>query len=106
MIWALVGTAEPADPAGLPERHDPLPATRDHPVLRLTDDSAGGIVAATGARQSADVWGYPVSYLFSAAGSALSLPFLLGPGDSTAGRHRDGAAAASPEISSAKEIDA
>ena len=38
--------------------------------------SAGGIVAQPVLSRSADVWGYPVSYLFSAAGSALALPFL------------------------------
>ena len=38
--------------------------------------SAGGIVAQPALSRSADVWGYPVSYLFSAAGSALALPFL------------------------------
>ena len=38
--------------------------------------SAGGVVAQPALSRSADVWGYPVSYLFSAAGSALALPFL------------------------------
>jgi MFS family permease len=38
--------------------------------------SAGGIVAQPALSRSADVYGYPVSYLFSAAGSALALPFL------------------------------
>ncbi len=39
--------------------------------------NAGGIVAQPALGRSADVWSYQVSYLFSAAGSALALPFLL-----------------------------
>ena len=39
--------------------------------------SAGGIVAQPALGKSADVWGYQVSYLLSAAGSALALPFIV-----------------------------
>jgi MFS family permease len=39
-------------------------------------NSAGGIVAQPLLGKSADVWGYQVSYLLSAAGSALALPFI------------------------------
>jgi MFS family permease len=39
-------------------------------------NSAGGIVAQPLLGKSADVWGYQVSYLLSAAGCALALPFI------------------------------
>ena len=39
-------------------------------------NSAGGIVAQPLLGKSADVWGYRVSFLLSAAGSALALPFI------------------------------
>ena len=39
--------------------------------------SAGGIVLQPALGKSADVWGYQASYLLSAAGSALALPFIV-----------------------------
>ena len=46
--------------------------------------SAGGIVAQPALSRSADVGGYPVSYLFSAAGSALASAVpLAGPATRT-----------------------
>ena len=38
--------------------------------------SAGGIVAQPLLGKSADVWGYQASYLLSAAGTAIALPFI------------------------------
>jgi hypothetical protein len=75
-IQGLAEAASRADPAGLPQRHDPFPATRDYLVLRLIDRQCGGIVAQPVLGKSADIWGYQVSYLFSAAGTALALPFI------------------------------
>jgi hypothetical protein len=39
--------------------------------------NAGGIVAQPALGRAADVYGYRLSYLISAVGSALALPFLL-----------------------------
>ena len=39
--------------------------------------SAGGIVAQPVLGKSADIWGYQVSYLLSAAGTAIALPFIV-----------------------------
>jgi MFS family permease len=39
--------------------------------------STGGVVAQPVLGRSADVWGYPTSYVISAGISAISLPFLL-----------------------------
>jgi hypothetical protein len=38
--------------------------------------NAGGVVAQPALSRTADIWGYPSSYLISAATSALALPFL------------------------------
>jgi MFS family permease len=65
-------------------------------------NNAGGIVAQPLLGKSADIWGYQVSYLLSAAGSALALPFIARarrlnmPAD----------VETEPRDSSAKEIDA
>jgi MFS family permease len=40
-------------------------------------NSAGGIVAQPVLGKSADIWGYQVSYLLSAAGTAIALPFIV-----------------------------
>jgi MFS family permease len=65
-------------------------------------NSTGGIVAQPLLGKSADVWGYQVSYLLSAAGSALALPFIA------RARHFNTPADldTEPKPSSAKEIDA
>jgi MFS family permease len=65
-------------------------------------NSTGGIVAQPLLGKSADVWGYQVSYLLSAAGSALALPFIA------RARHFNTPADLDTEQkpSSAKEIDA
>ena len=57
-------------------------------------DNAGGIVAQPALGKSADVWGYPTSYLISAAGiRARPAVHLPGPGGcGHAGRQGDGAA--------------
>jgi MFS family permease len=39
--------------------------------------SAGGIVAQPVLGKSADIWGYQVSFLLSAAGTAIALPFIV-----------------------------
>ena len=39
--------------------------------------SSGGVVAQPALGRSADVWGYPASFVLSAAVSALALPFVL-----------------------------
>jgi MFS family permease len=75
-LWGLV------DSAGLPIRqaylNGMIPSQQRATILSFDSliNNAGGIVAQPALGKSADVWGYPVSYLFSAAGSALALPFL------------------------------
>ena len=37
--------------------------------------STGGVVIQPGLGKAADVWGYPVSYVFSAGFQTLAIPF-------------------------------
>ncbi len=69
-------------------------------------DNAGGIVAQPALGKSADVWGYPASYLFSAAGTALALPFIARARSLKAPADEETAPLpATPKTGSAKEID-
>jgi MFS family permease len=75
-LWGLVGFA------GWPIRqaylNGMIPSQQRATILSFDSllNSAGGIVAQPLLGKSADVWGYQVSYLLSAAGSALALPFI------------------------------
>ena len=102
MLWALlsyIGT--PIRQAYL---NGMIPSQERATILSFDSliNNAGGIVAQPLLGKSADVWGYQVSYLFSAAGSALALPFIARarrlnmPAD----------VETAPRESSAKEIDA
>jgi MFS family permease len=76
MLWALaayVGT--PIRQAYL---NGMIPSHERATILSFDSliNSTGGIVAQPLLGKSADVWGYQVSYLLSAAGSALALPFI------------------------------
>ena len=59
--------------------------------------SSGGIVTQPILGRTADVWGYPASFLVSGAISAIALPFLAkarriepsGPDDPASGRDDD-----------------
>src|SRR5215217_3819354 len=76
MLWSLVGYA------GVPIRqaylNGMIPSRERATILSFDSliDNTGGIVAQPLLGKSADVWGYQVSYLLSAAGSALALPFI------------------------------
>ena len=76
MLWALaayVGT--PIRQAYL---NGMIPSHERATILSFDSliNSTGGIVAQPLLGKSADIWGYQVSYLLSAAGSALALPFI------------------------------
>jgi MFS family permease len=102
MLWALV------DNAGTPIRqaylNGMIPSQQRATILSFDSliNSTGGIVAQPLLGRSADVWGYQVSYLLSAAGSAIALPFIA------KARRLDTQADldTKPTASSAKEIDA
>jgi MFS family permease len=75
-LWELMSYA------GLPIReaylNGMIPSQQRATILSFDSlmNSAGGIVAQPALGKSADVWGYQVSFLLSAAGSALALPFI------------------------------
>jgi MFS family permease len=75
-LWELMSYA------GLPIReaylNGMIPSQQRATILSFDSlmNSAGGIVAQPALGKSADIWGYRVSFLLSAAGSALALPFI------------------------------
>jgi MFS family permease len=102
MLWALVSyIGTPIRQAYL---NGMIPSQERATILSFDSliNNAGGIVSQPLLGKSADVWGYQVSYLLSAAGSVLALPFIARarrlnmPAD----------VATEPRDSSAKEIDA
>jgi MFS family permease len=102
MLWALaayVGT--PIRQAYL---NGMIPSQERATILSFDSliNSTGGIVAQPLLGRSADVWGYQVSYLFSAAGSALALPFIARARQLNAPADLD----TEPRASSADQIDA
>jgi MFS family permease len=102
MLWGL------ATYAALPIRqaylNGMIPSRQRATILSFDSllSNSGGIVGQPLLGRSADVWGYQASYLLSAAGSALALPFIARarrlnmPAD----------AETEPTGSSPKEIDA
>ncbi|HJV13222.1 MAG TPA: MFS transporter [Propionibacteriaceae bacterium] len=102
MLWALV------DNAGTPIRqaylNGMIPSQQRATILSFDSliNSTGGIVAQPLLGRSADVWGYQTSYLLSAAGSALALPFIARARKLNTPADID----TEPKASSAKEIDA
>jgi MFS family permease len=75
-LWGLVGFA--GGPIQQAYLNGMIPSQERATILSFNSliNSTGGIVAQPLLGRSADVWGYQVSYLLSAAGSALALPFI------------------------------
>src|SRR4029450_374185 len=73
-LWGLVGYA--ALPIRRAYLNGMIPSQQRATILSFDSliNSAGGIVAQPVLGKSADAWGYQVSFLLSAAGSALALP--------------------------------
>ena len=67
--------------------------------------SAGGIVAQPVLGKSADIWGYQVSYLLSAAGTAIALPFIVRARKLKAPADRETAPPPATSTSSAEEMN-
>jgi MFS family permease len=76
VLWALSDAA--AEPVRRAYLNGMIPSPQRATILSFDSmlSSAGAVVGQPALSKSADVWGYPASYLFSAAGSALALPFL------------------------------
>ena len=102
MLWALLAYA------GTPIRqaylNGMIPSQERATILSFDSliDNTGGIVAQPLLGKSADLWGYQVSYLLSAAGSAFALPFIA----RARGLNMPADVETEPRGSSAKQIDA
>ena len=101
-----------AESAGQPIRqaylNGMIPSQQRATILSFDSliDNAGGIVAQPALGKSADVWGYPASYLLSAAGTALALPFLARARKlNTPADQETALLPTAQQTSSAKEID-
>ena len=76
-LWALADAA--AEPVRRAYLNGMIPSAQRATILSFDSliTSAGGIVAQPALGRVADVYSYRTSYLWSAIGSALALPFLL-----------------------------
>jgi MFS family permease len=94
VVWGLLFAASvPIRQAYLNER---IPSQQRATILSFDSlmSSSGGIVTQPVLGRTADVWGYPASFVLSGAISAIALPFLARarsiepprPGDPTVGR--------------------
>jgi MFS family permease len=101
-LWGLVGFA--GGPIRQAYLNGMIPSQERATILSFDSliNSTGGIVAQPLLGKSADVWGYQVSYLLSAACSALALPFIARARRLNSPADLD----TQPRSSSAKEIDA
>jgi MFS family permease len=101
-LWGLVGFA--GGPIRQAYLNGMIPSQERATILSFDSliNSTGGIVAQPLLGKSADVWGYQVSYLLSAASSALALPFIARARRLNSPADLD----IEPRSSSAKEIDA
>ena len=83
VVVVLIVLSSLADAAAQPVRraylNGMIPSQQRATILSFDSliDNAGGIVAQPVLGRVADVYSYGISYLWSAAGSALALPFLL-----------------------------
>jgi MFS family permease len=105
-LWGLVGYA--ALPIRQVYLNGMIPSQQRATILSFDSliNSAGGIVAQPVLGKSADAWGYQVSYLLSAAGSALALPFIARARQLNTPADREFGTPAKPKPDSAEEVDA
>jgi MFS family permease len=112
VVLVLITLWELMSYAGLPIReaylNGMIPSQQRATILSFDSliNSAGGIVAQPVLGKSADIWGYRVSFLLSAAGAALALPFIARARQLNAPADLDTGPPAKPKASSAEEVDA
>ena len=105
-LWELMSYA------GLPIReaylNGMIPSQQRATILSFDSliNSAGGIVAQPLLGKSADIWGYRVSFLLPAAGSALALPFIARARQLNTPADHEIGMPAKPASGSAEEVDA
>jgi MFS family permease len=105
MLWGLAAFA------GAPIRqaylNGMIPTQQRATILSFDSliNSAGGIVAQPALGKSADIWGYQVSYVLSAAASALALPFIARARQLNTPADHETAPPRGPKAPSPEEID-
>jgi MFS family permease len=105
MLWGLAAFA------GAPIRqaylNGMIPTQQRATILSFDSliNNAGGIVAQPALGKSADIWGYQVSYLLSAAASALALPFIARARHLDTPADHEAAPPRLPKAPSTKKID-
>jgi MFS family permease len=106
MLWALLAYA--GGPIRQAYLNGMIPSQERATILSFDSlmGNAGGIVAQPALGRSADVWGYQMSYLLSAAGSALALPFIARARQLNTPADLETTPPSAPEASSAEEVDA
>jgi MFS family permease len=105
-LWGLVGSA--ALPIRRAYLNGMIPSQQRATILSFDSliNSAGGIVAQPVLGKSADAWDYQASYLISAAGSALALPFIARARQLNTPADREFKKPATSKPDSAEEVDA
>ena len=76
MVWGTAVRRHEPDPAGVPERPDPVGAAGDVLSFDSLLASTGGVVIQPALGRAADVWGYGPAYLLTAVIQLFALPFL------------------------------
>ena len=76
VVWGLVGSA--AMPVRQAYLNGMIPSRQRATILSFDSlmSSAGGVVAQPALGRSADVWGYPASFVLSSIVSVLAVPFV------------------------------
>jgi MFS family permease len=106
VLWSLAEAA--AEPVRRAYLNAMIPSQQRATILSFDSlvNSAGGIVSQPALGRVADVYSYRVSYLWSAIGSALALPFLLRARAADAPADRETAAPEAVPEESATQIEA
>jgi MFS family permease len=105
MLWGLAAFA--GGPIRQAYLNGMIPSQQRATILSFDSliNNAGGIVAQPALGKSADIWGYQVSYLLSAAASALALPFIARARQLNTPADRETAPPRPTKAGSAKKID-
>jgi MFS family permease len=106
VLWSLAEAA--AEPVRRAYLNAMIPSQQRATILSFDSlvNSAGGIVAQPALGRVADVYSYRISYLWSAIGSALALPFLLRARAARAPADRETSAPGATSEESATQVEA
>jgi MFS family permease len=106
VLWGLADAA--AEPVRRAYLNGMIPSQQRATILSFDSliGNAGGVAAQPALGRAADVYGYPLSYLASAVGSAFALPFLLRARTLAHPADRETAPPTEESAGSAQQVDA